>query len=150
VTPAIAARAIRRRPAYAREVMSARRSNGAVNVHVFMGPTAWDRASHRPPGDRIVVSLDLEHTPADYDYGFLQGLAITLNGIDADLLIARQVAVEIIEQGHAALVALLTGPIDEHARWPHTEFFYGIRDRPHDNSERIEGTAAGNRYCYPV
>ncbi len=109
-----------RLPPYAREVITARRAGEPVNVHVHVGPTAWDRASHWGAGTRVVVPLDLDHGPCDYDFRLLEGLAVTVNAIDADLVLARQVAIEIVGQGGAALAVLL------HAELPqNSEFIYG-------------------------
>lgn len=108
-----------KRPPYAREVIAALRAGESVNVHVFVGASAWDRAAKWGPGDRIVVPLDADTWPADYDFEFLEGLAVTLNGIDANLILARQVAVSIVEQG-AALVVLLHPDLPKNS-----EFLYG-------------------------
>ncbi len=118
---AVLAPQIRRKPAYAREVIAARKAGQPVNVHVHVGPTAWDRAEKWGPGTRVVVPLDLDHGPGDYDFRFLEGLAVTLNAIDADIIIARQVAIEIVEHGHAALVVLLHPDLPKNS-----EFIYGV------------------------
>lgn len=106
-------------PPYSREVMAAIRAGEPVNVHIQVGPTAWDRAATWNAGDRIAVPLDLDHSPADYDFEFLEDLAVTVNAIDADVVIARQLAIAIIEYG-AALVVLLHPDLPKNS-----EFFYG-------------------------
>jgi hypothetical protein len=108
-----------KRPPYSRKVMAARRDGESVNVHVFIGARAWDRAAKWVAGDRIVVPLDLDTSPTDYDFEFLEGLAVTVNAIDADVVIARQLAVAIVEQ-RAALVVLLHPDLPKNS-----EFFYG-------------------------
>jgi hypothetical protein len=106
-------------PPYSREVIAARRAGEAVNVHIHVGPTAWDRAAKWAPGDRVVVPLDMDHSPSDFNFEFLEGLAVTLNALDADLVLARQVAVAAVEHG-ASLVVLLHPDLPKNS-----EYFYG-------------------------
>ena len=108
------------RPAFAREVWATRTAGGSPNVHVHVGATAWDRAKRRGVGDRIVVPLDLERSPGDYDFKVLDGLTVTVNAIDADLVLARQVAVAVVEQG-AKLVVLLHPDLPKNS-----EFYYSV------------------------
>jgi hypothetical protein len=107
-------------PPYAREVIAARRAGEAVNVHIHVGKRAWDRAAKSGPGYRLVVFLDRDHSPADFDFEFLEGLAVTLNAVDADLTRARQVAISIIKQG-AVLVVLLHPDLPKNS-----EFYYSV------------------------
>jgi hypothetical protein len=108
-----------RRPPYAREVIAAIRAGAGFNVHVHVGATAWRRAAAWGPGHRVVVPLDLDHSASDYNFGFLRGLAVTVNAVDADLILARRIAVAVVEQG-AALAVLL------HPALPsHSELLYG-------------------------
>jgi hypothetical protein len=109
-----------KRPPYSQEVIAKRRVDEPMNVHIQVGATAWDRAKRWGAGHRLVVPLDLNHSADDYDFEFLEGLAVTLNAVDADLTLARQVAVAVVEQG-AKLVVLL------HPGLPmKSELFYGI------------------------
>ncbi len=106
-------------PPYAREVIAARRAGESMNVHVHVGATAWDRAKTWGVGHCVVVPLDLHHSPGNYNFEFLEGLAVTINAVNADLILARQVAIAVVEQG-ASLAVLLHPGLPKNA-----EFFYG-------------------------
>ena len=110
------------RPAYSREVTAARRAGETPNIHVHVGTHAWERAKAWGVGHRIVVPLDLDRCPTDFDFGCLYGLSVVLNATDSDLIVARQVAVAIVEQG-AQLVALLHPDLTKNS-----EFFYGAHE----------------------
>jgi hypothetical protein len=97
--------------AYSREILSALRGGEDINVHVHVGATAWDRASFWGPGNRLVVPLDFDRSPDSYDFRFLAGQAVTVNAIDADLVLARRVVIAIVEQG--AQFAVATGVIGD-------------------------------------
>jgi hypothetical protein len=91
-----------------------------MNVHIHVGMSAWYRASTWSPGHRVVVPLDLDRPPEDYNFGFLRRLTVTVNAVDADVLIGRRVATAVVEQG-AAMAALL------HPALPNNcELFYGV------------------------
>jgi hypothetical protein len=91
-----------------------------VNLHAFIGATAWscaNRSAHRP---RLVIDLSVNDV-WDFDFSCCDGLDLILNAQDCDLESARAVAIRICEHG-ARLVVLL------HSKLPKfSEFFYGIR-----------------------
>jgi hypothetical protein len=109
-----------RRPPYSREILSARRAGAPLNVHVQIGSQAWRRAKKWGFGTRMVVPLTFDRSPEHYDFSVLEGLSVTLNAIDADLILARRTAVAIVEAG-ARLVALLHPQAQLHC-----EFIYGV------------------------
>jgi len=88
-----------------------------MNVHAYIGAGAWDRARSRQVGGRLVIPTTIDSDLTAMDFSDLRGLEVTLNAIDADVVIARHAAVRICEDG-ARLVVLLLG------RSLPGEFFY--------------------------
>lgn len=104
---------------YSRELERARHAEEDINLHAHVGASAWDRARRLTSGNRLVVPLDQDHGPTDYDFAVLDGLSLTLNAIDADLVLARRVAIAMCGSG-ARLVVLLHPGLAKNS-----EFFYG-------------------------
>lgn len=111
-----------RRPAYAREVIAAINSGEPSNIHLHIGTNAWNRAAMWGAGCRLVAPLDFDCGPNSYDFGFLDGQAVTINAVDADLVLARQVAVAVVEQG-ARLAVMLHPHLPKNA-----EFVWGVQE----------------------
>jgi hypothetical protein len=105
---------------YSREIIAAQRAGKPLNVHIHIGATAWARASRWGIGYRMVVPLDSAYAPCGFDFGFLHGEAVTINAIDADLVLARQVAVAIVERG-ATLAVLLHPSLPKWAEFIYRE-----------------------------
>jgi hypothetical protein len=108
------------KPAYARELEQARLADESINLYAHVGATAWDRAKRTPPRNRLVVPLDENHGPADYDFSALGDLTLVLNAVDADVVLARRTADAMCKAG-ARLVVLLHPGLAKNS-----EFFYGI------------------------
>lgn len=113
-----------RQPAYARELADEIRRSGKPSsehpLHAHIGARAWDRARNRP-GERLVVDLNREFGPADYDFSAVCGLNVLLNAAGADIVLARAIAIRMCEYG-ARMVVLLHGALPKSA-----EFFYSER-----------------------
>src|ERR1700722_10611052 len=107
------------RPAYARELEQARRAGERINLHAHVGANAWKRAKHAIPGNRVVIPLDTDHGPTDFDFSVLDDLALVLNAIDADVVLARRIAEAMCCAG-ARMVVLLHPGLHKNS-----EFFYG-------------------------
>lgn len=118
-----------RRPAFAREVISAREHIPlrSIDVLAHIGRTAWSRARrHGPSSDlpelwRLVILIDHECSVTDYDFEFLDGMALTLNAHDCDYVIARACATRMCE--HGARLVILTHPAGPRHG---SEWFYGV------------------------
>jgi hypothetical protein len=105
-----------RAPAYARALVVARARGEPLNVSVHVGRDAWDR---RGAGiHSLVIALDHDRQPEDYDCSCLAGLDVLLHAETADIILARRVAVRCCENG-ARMVVLLHPKLDRY-----TEFFY--------------------------
>jgi hypothetical protein len=111
-----------RAPAYARKLRSAIANGETINLHAFMGSDAWGHARRTGHTHRLVIVLDeVRRAPTDYDFTCVDDIDVTLNALDADLVLGRKVAVRMCEHG-ARLVVLL------HPKLPKRgEFFYGAR-----------------------
>jgi len=107
------------KPPYSREVENARDAGESINLHAHLGSSAWDRAKMVTPGNRLVIPLDKDRGPKDFDFSVLDQLTLILNAIDADLVLARRVAGAMCEAG-ARMVLLLHPGLDKNS-----EFFYG-------------------------
>lgn len=90
-----------------------------INLQVFAGPDAWDRAREekRP---RLVVVLDQEASVTDYDLTCCERLSLSLHAQGCDYYLARSLAVRACEHG-AALVVLFHRCAPESG----CEFFFG-------------------------
>lgn len=108
-TMGLTARTHRRLPSYAKELRSTRAAGIAPNVFAFIGRQAWERARTRPAGHRLVVPIDAELGPRDFDYRDVRGLRVVLNAEDADIFIASEVARQMIVDGAAGVVVLHRG-----------------------------------------
>jgi hypothetical protein len=112
-----------RRPAYAREVIAALRAGQSINLCCFVGQRAWDCAREYhggKPGDRLVVTIDYETQPEDYDFEFLLGQDLVLKSLGFDLVLSQRIARRIC--AHGARMCVLLHPALELP-----QFFYGAQ-----------------------
>lgn len=110
-----------RRPAYAREVIAAIKAGRPLNLCCFVGQRAWDCAKDYhggTPGDRLLVTIDHETQPEDYDFEFLLGQDLVLKSLSFDLILSQRIARRIC--AHGARMCVLLHPALE---LPF--FFYG-------------------------